>query len=101
MRTIAAAFALGAADEDIAEKLHLDLLETVPATALATARPGVEREGAGRQPLRAGFIRRGEKFANGIENTKVNGRGGTRRAGERRLIDHDDLGDAFRAGERT
>ena len=37
VRAVAAAVAIGAADEDVAEELHLDLLEAGAAAALALA----------------------------------------------------------------
>ena len=52
VRLEALAFALGATHEEIAEKLHLDLLEAGAATALAPTAAGVEGERARGKSLR-------------------------------------------------
>ena len=101
VRAVARAVALRAADENIAQELHFDLLETIAATAFAAARPGVERERSRRQSLRAGFVRCRENFADRVEDAEVNGGRRARRARERRLIDHHHVGDLFRAGDRA
>ena len=93
-------FALRAAHEDVAEELHLDLLEAVAAATLAAAAAGVEGERARGQSLRHRFRRRGEEFADAIEDAEIERRRRARRARERRLIDHHHLVDAMRAGDR-
>ena len=99
MRLVAFALALRAADEDVAEKLHLDLLEAHPAAALATTHAGVEGKGARGEPVRHGVRRAGEKFADVVEDAEIDRRRGARRARERRLVDHHHLLDLVRAEE--
>ena len=53
-------FALGAADVEIAQELHLNLFETGPGATLATTAAGVERERARGQTLRHRFRLGGE-----------------------------------------
>src|SRR5262245_54066162 len=50
MMAVTPPVAVRAADKDVAEKLHLDFLETGPATAFALAHAGVKAEGAAGQP---------------------------------------------------
>ena len=80
VRLKTAAFAFGAAHEDIAEKLHLDLLKAHAAAALAAARAGVEGERARRESLCDGFGRFGEKFADAVVDAEVKRGRGARRA---------------------
>ena len=98
VRLEAPAFAFRAAHVKIAQELHLDLLETGAAATLAAAAAGIEGECARGQALRHRFRLRGEKFAHPIVKPEVKNRRRTRRAGERRLVDHHDLADAMRAG---
>ena len=100
VRLKTAAFAFRAAHIEIAQELHLDLFETGAGAALATAAAGVERERARGQSLRHRFRLRGEKFADAIVKTEIKNRRGTRRARERRLIDHHDVANAMRARDR-
>ena len=100
VRLKAAAFAFGATHVEIAQELHLDLLEAGAATAFATAAAGVEGEGARGQSLRHRFRLRGEKLAHAIVESEVENRRRARRAREQRLIDHHDVADAMRAGDR-
>ena len=98
MRLEAPPFAFRAAHIEIAQELHLDLLETGAAAALATAAAGVEGERARGQALRHRFGQRREELAHPIVNAEIKNRRRARGAGERRLIDHHDLADAVRAG---
>ena len=74
VRLKALPFALGAADEEIAQELHLDLLEAGAATTLAAAAAGVEGERARGQALRHRFRQRGEKLAHSIVEAEVEDR---------------------------
>ena len=99
VRLKALPFALRAADEEIAQELHLDLLEAGAATALAATAAGVEGECARGQALRHRLRQRGKKFAHPIVETEVKNGRGTRRAREERLINHDDIADAMRPAD--
>jgi hypothetical protein len=99
MRLVALAVALRAADEDVAEELHFDLLEAVAGAAVATALAGIEGERAGGEPGLGGLGLLGKEFADGIERAEINGGAGARSAGEGRLIDEDDALDALGADE--
>lgn len=99
MLAIAPPVAVRAADEDVAEELHLDLLEARAPAAFALADAGVEAEGAG---VEAALLRQfggGEEFAEVFERADVNGGVGARGFAERGLIDEDDLGEVLPAGE--
>ena len=100
VRLEAFAFAFRATHEEIAQELHLDLLEAGAATTLATAAAGVEGERARGQALRHRFRQSGEKLAHAIVEAEVKDRSRTRGARELRLIDHHDVADAMRAGDR-
>ena len=93
--TIAAAVAFRAADEDVAEELHLDLLEARAATAFALAHAAVEAERAAVQSALFREIGLGEKIADVIEGSDVNDRIRARRLAEWRLIDEHDLADGL------
>ena len=88
MVAVAAAVALGALDEHVAQKLHLDFFKAGAATVAALALRGVEAKRPGRQLKRPGLKAGGEQFANVIERADVHGRVRARRAAQRRLIDH-------------
>ena len=60
---VASPLTLRAADEDVAEELHLDLLEAVAPTALAAAGAGVERKVPAVSPRGLGVSVSGEKLA--------------------------------------
>ena len=96
----AATFAFGATDIEIAQELHLDLLEPSAATALATAAAGVERKCARRQSLRHRFRLHGEHFPDAIVETEIKNRRRARGSGELRLVNHHHFADAMRAGHR-
>ena len=93
------AVALGAGHIQVAEELHLDLFVAVAHAALAAALTGVEGEEPGREALRLAVVRFREKLPDEVEGTDVNSGRGARRAGERRLIDEDDLTEFFVAGD--
>ena len=100
MRPVAAAVAVGAADEHIAEELHLDLLEAGPATTLALALAGIEAEGAGVEAALLGGVGLGKQFADVVERADVNGGVGTRRLAERRLVHQHGAAELFPTGQR-
>ena len=97
LKTFALAF--GATHIEIAQELHLDLLEPCSRTTLTTAAAGVERERARREPLRHRFRLRSEQFTDAIVKAKIENRRGARRAREQRLIDHHDFTDAMRSAD--
>ena len=99
MLAIAAAIAFGAADEDVAEELHLDLLETGTAAFLALTDAGVEAEGASVQAALLCNFGLCEDFADVVEGTDVNGRIGSWGFAERGLVHEDDLSERFKTGE--
>ena len=74
MRAVAAAVALGAADENVAEKLHLNLFETGAAAALALALAGIEAERAGVEPTLLCGLGLSEELTNVIKCANVHGR---------------------------
>src|SRR6266511_3962154 len=81
VRTIAAAVAVGAADEHVAEELHFDLLEAGAATTFALALARIEAEGAGVEAALFRGVGLGEQFAEVVERAEVNGGVGRRRFG--------------------
>src|SRR5213076_1321787 len=98
MRLKSPPFALGAADVEIAEKLHLDLLEPGAATAFAPAAARVKRERTRGQSLRHRLGLGGEHFPDPIVEAEIKNGRRARGAGELRLVDHHDFADAMRAG---
>ena len=96
MRLVAPPLALRAADEDIAQELHLDFLEAIAPAALAASHARVEGKRARRQPLRDRVRRLGEKIADAVEDAEIHRRRRARRARERRLIHHHHLLDLVR-----
>ena len=92
---VAPAVAVRAAQVDVGEELHLDVLETVAAARGAAAVAGVEAERAGGI---AAFLRgRGlrEQFPDGVESTDVARGVGASGAPDRRLVHQHDAGDAL------
>src|ERR1035437_8127659 len=74
MGAVAAAIAIGATDEDVAEELHLDLLETGAAAPLTLALRRVEAEGTGVQAALLRQFRLGEESPNILEGADINSR---------------------------
>jgi len=99
MRSIAAAVAIGAADEHIAEELHLDLLEAGAATTFALALAGIEAECAGVEAALFGGVGLGEQFADVVERADVNGGVGTRGLAERLLVHEHGTAELFPTGQ--
>ena len=75
---VAFSVAIGAADEDVAQKLHLDFLEAGSVAFLTLAGGGVEAEEAGGKLEFTGFDGAGEKIADRVKGSHVKGRGGAR-----------------------
>jgi hypothetical protein len=66
---VALTFALGAGDEEVAEELHLDLLEAIAHATLAAAIATVEAEEAWGEACGFRLWSLGKKGADGIEGT--------------------------------
>ena len=97
---VAAAVAVGAAQVDVGEELHLDVLEAVAAAGRAAAGAGVEAEGARRV---AALLRErlgGEERADAVEGADVAGGVRARRLADRRLVDEHHLADPLVAAQR-
>ena len=89
------AVAVGTAQIDVAEELHLDVLEAVPAARRTAAFAGIETK---RPRCIAALLRhglRGEKFADRVERADVAGWIRTRGPAHGRLIHHHDVFNAF------
>ena len=97
VRLEAAAFAFRAAHEDVAEELHLDLLEAVAAAALAAPSPALKENALAVSPCATRIGRAAKSSRMCIEDAEVDAGRGARRARERRLIDHHHLVDLVRA----
>ena len=82
MQLVALPFALGAGHIQVAEELHLDLLEAIAPAALAAAFTAVEAEEAGRYALRLRIIRLRKERTNVIERTHKHRRRAARCARE-------------------
>ena len=100
LRPVTFAVAFRAPDKHVAQKLHLDFLKPAARAAFTTARAGVERKRAGREPARQGIGRAGKELADRVKDPEIHGRTRTRRPGKRRLIDHHHLLDRFVAEDR-
>ena len=97
---IALAVALRTAEEEVAEELHLDLLEAESGAAVAPALAGVEGESGGSESGLQRGILHGKEFPDGVEDPQVDGRGGAGCPGEGGLVDEDDVREMFPAAER-
>ena len=97
---IAASVAVGTAQVDVGQELHLDVFETVAAAGRAAAGAGVEAEGPGRVLAFPRGVERGESLADHVEGADVAGRIRACRAADRRLVDHHDRADQLGAFER-
>ncbi len=92
-RPVAAAVAVGAAQVDVAQKLHLHMFEAVAAAGRATAVAGVEAEGAGGIAALGGQRLGGKQLADAIEGPDVAGRVGAGGLADGGLIDQHRLRD--------
>ena len=89
---IASAFALRTTQEEIAQELHLHLLITEARAAVATSLAGVEGKSRGTHPRGDGLILHPEEFPHGIKYPEIHNGGRAWSAGDRRLVDHHDIG---------
>ena len=87
----AGAVAFRAPEEEVAEELHFDLLETQTAAAVAASVAGIKRKARGREA--SGFGGRGitEEAADVLVDAEVDSRRGAGCFRKRGLIDHHDL----------
>ena len=83
---VARAVAVGAAQVDVGEELHLHMLEARAAAGGATAVAAVEAELGGRVAALARQRRNGEQLADGVPGAHVAGRVGARRLADGRLV---------------
>ena len=97
---IALAVAIGAAQVDVGQELHLHVLEAVAATGRTAARARIEAERARRVLALARKRRRGKALADRVERADVARRIGARGAADRRLVDQHDLVDQVGAAEQ-
>src|SRR5205814_9904385 len=84
---VAPAVPVGAAQVDVGEELHLDMLEAAARAGRAPAVAGVEAEGAGRVAALPRSLLPGEENPDRIERTDVARRIGARGLADRRLVD--------------
>ena len=91
LRVVALALADLARHVDVGQEVHLDLDDAVALAGLAAPALDVEREAARRVAAQLGLGREREQLADQVERPGVGGRIRTRRAADRRLIDHDHL----------
>jgi hypothetical protein len=97
---VAAAIAVGAAQVDVGQELHLHMLEARTAAARATAVTGIEAEGAGAVATLARQRRVGEEPAQFVEGADVAGRVAARGLADRALVDEHRVGQPLRAEQR-
>src|SRR5438094_8390504 len=97
MPTVAASIAVGTANEDVAQKLHLNLFKPGAAASLALALRRIEAKGALVESALPGRLRLSKKRTNVIESPDVNRRIRSRGFAEERLIDKNNLSDSFPA----
>jgi hypothetical protein len=95
VRSVAAAVAAGAANEDVAEELHFDLLEAGATAALALALGRVETEGAGVQAALPGWVRFSEERADVVKRADIDGGVGARGLAQGRLVHVDNAAQRF------
>ena len=95
----AGAFALGAGEVEVGEKLHFDLFEAVAGTALAASGAGVEGKVSGGEFAGFGGGGEGEELADVLEGAEEDGGSGTRGAGERGLVDELHAGEFVESGD--
>ena len=99
LRAVARPVAVGAAQVDVGEELHLHVLEAGAAARRAAPRAGVEAEGARRV---AALLRQrlgGEQGADAVEGADVAGGVRARGLADRRLVDEDDLAERLVAAQ--
>ena len=99
MLPVAPAIAIRAADENVAQELHLNFLKTRAAATFALADTGVEAEGAGIEAALFGLFGLGEHFADVVERADIDGGIGARGFAENGLIHEHHPAKRFVAGE--
>ena len=87
----ALAVAVGAAQVDVRQELHLDVFEAVAAAGRAAPVAGIEREGAGGVVALLRHARLREDRADRVERADVARRVGARRLADLRLVDERDV----------
>ena len=97
----APAVAVGAAQVDVGEELHLDMLEAVAAAARAAPVSGVEAEGAVGIAALFRFGRARVQGADGVEGADVACRVGAGGPADGRLVHHHHVVDQLEAFERA
>ena len=97
---VAAAVAVGAAQVDVAEELHLDVLETRAAAGRAAAVAGVEAEHAGAVAALQRQRRLREQRADLVERAHIAGRVRARGPADRRLVDEQRVAQVVGAEQR-
>ena len=97
----APAVAVRAAQVDVGEELHLDVLEAVAAAGRAAAVARVEAEGAGGVLPLLRFDRIGKQLSDRIEGADIARRVGARGLADRRLVDHHHVVDLVGAVQRA
>ncbi len=96
----ALAVAIGAAQVDVGQELHLDVLEARAAAGGAAAVAGVEREHARAVVALEGHRRGGEQLADLVERADVAGRVRARRLADRALVHEHGFRQPVRAQQR-
>ena len=91
LAVVALAVALLARHVHVGQEVHLDLDLPVALAHLAAPALDVEAEPSGLVAARAGLLGLGEHVADHVEQARVGGRVGARRAPDRGLVDGDDL----------
>src|SRR4051812_40928336 len=91
MRPIPPAVAIRAANKNVTEKLHFNLLKARSAAPLALALGGVETESAGIEAALFGGFGLREEFPDIIKGTDVNCRIGASRLAENGLVHQHNL----------
>src|SRR5690606_33064207 len=96
---IALAVALAATEVNVAQELHLDVLEAVPVARGTTAVAGVEAERARRVAALPRERLGREELADRLERADEARRVRARRLADRRLVDEHDVVDQIRADD--
>ena len=100
VRLKTAAFAFGAANEKIAQELHLDFSKPVPQQRSQRPLPELKENALALRP--APSLRVAWRRARELDRrSQIKNRRRTRGARERRLVDHHDFADAMRAADAT
>ena len=94
----APALAVGAGDEHIRQKLHLDLFEAIAFAGLTASAIDVKRKIARPEALGPGRIGGGQQFADGVKSLGVGQRIGPRGAADGALVDQNHIIDVADSG---